>query len=266
MYLPGAIDIGVNFHSSQLKPHVSDVLERARQAQLAAVFATGTSLESSKAAAALARAHPGFIFATAGMHPHVADQGSQAVLNEIARLLRLPEVVAVGECGLDYNRDFSSRAGQRQAFEAQLALALSLKKPLFLHCRDAFVDFYPMVRSACEAGARGVVHCFTGDARQAEAFLELGLDIGVTGWVTDTNRGKSVREALPHIPLERLHLETDAPYLGPKNMKKRRPHNEPANVLWVALAVAEIVDAAAEEVVHFTSRASREMFALPTSA
>ncbi len=158
----------------------------------------------------------------------------------LSALLADPACVAVGETGLDYNRNFSTPANQRRAFAAQLELAADTGKPLFLHCRDAFDDFYSMMRDAVAGGAHGVVHCFTGSQDEAEAFAELGLDIGVTGWVTDLTRGQALREAVKTIPLDRLHLETDAPYLAPKNAKKRRPYNEPANLIWVARAIAEL--------------------------
>jgi TatD DNase family protein len=177
---------------------------------------------------------------TAGVHPHSADGWNEAMREVLHTFLADAACVAVGETGLDYNRNFSTPANQRRAFAAQLELAAETGKPLFLHCRDAFDDFYMMVRDAVAAGAQGVVHCFTGSQDEAEAFAGLRLDIGVTGWVTDLARGQALREAVKTIPLNRLHLETDAPYLSPKNAKKRRPYNEPANLVWVARAIAEL--------------------------
>jgi TatD DNase family protein len=135
---------------------------------------------------------------------------------------------------------FAPAPAQREAFAAQLAAAVRLDKPLFLHCRDAFDDFHAMLRDAAAAGARGVVHCFTDGAAEAEAFLALGFDIGITGWVTDAARGGALRDALRVIPLDRLHLETDAPYLRPKNAGKTRSYNEPALLPFVVRAVAEL--------------------------
>jgi TatD DNase family protein len=170
--------------------------------------------------------------------------------------------VAIGECGLDYNRNFSTPMHQRAAFEAQLAAAVKTKKPLFLHCRDAFTDSYAMTKEAVDVGAHGVVHCFTGSVDEADAFVELGLDIGATGWVTDEKRGEALRQAIRHLPLERLHLETDTPYLGPKNAKKRRPYNEPANLGWVAQAVAELKGMSLEDVASACTENSRRLFRL----
>lgn len=180
----------------------------------------------------------------------------------LSKLLADPACVAVGETGLDYNRNFSTPASQRRAFAAQLELAADTGKPLFLHCRDAFHDFYAMVKDAVAGGAHGVVHCFTGSQDEAEAFAELGLDIGVTGWVTDLTRGQALREAVKTIPLDRLHLETDAPYLGPKNLKKRRPYNEPANLIWVARAIAELRGVDEIAVAHACTSNSARLFRL----
>jgi TatD DNase family protein len=171
--------------------------------------------------------------------------------------------VAVGECGLDYNRNFSTPQAQRIAFEQQLSMAVETRKPLFLHCRDAFTDFHDMLTPVVADGARGVVHCFTGNRAEAEAFLAMGLDIGITGWVTDLQRGQALREALPAIPLDRLHLETDAPYLFPKNAETRRGHNEPANLPWVAASVADLLGCDVDEIIRACSSNSRRMFGLP---
>ena len=193
------IDIGVNFHSSQLKGLAGELLARAAAAGVTHILATGTSLHASELALAFARAHDR-VWATAGVHPHDAKHWDAASLASFEALWADERVVAVGECGLDYNRMFSPLHDQRVAFEAQIAAALRLDKPLFLHCRDAFDDFHAMLRDAAAAGARGVVHCFTEGPAQAEAFLALGFDIGVTGWVTDETRGSALRDAVRVIP------------------------------------------------------------------
>jgi TatD DNase family protein len=256
------VDIGVNFHSKQLHGVTDDIIERARAAHVVAILATGTSLQSSRDELALAQRNPGYIFSTAGVHPHSADAWSADVLSSLEILWNEEACVAIGECGLDYNRNFSTPANQRKAFESQLSVAVNTGKPLFLHCRDAFTDFYAMVKEAFDAGAHGVVHCFTGSVDEADAFVGMGLDIGVTGWVTDEKRGQSLRQAIPHLPLDKLHLETDAPYLGPKNAKKRRPYNEPSNVVWVARAVAELMGLSEEEVARTCTRNSQDLFRL----
>ncbi|KWU19097.1 TatD family hydrolase [Burkholderia cenocepacia] len=257
------VDIGVNFHSKQLRGLADELIARAKLAGVGAVLATGTSLESSNSELALAQKHPGYLFSTAGVHPHSADTWSERVLVELEAIWQDPTCVAVGETGLDYNRNFSTPQNQRKAFSAQLQAAQRNGKPVFLHCRDAFPDFYAMVKEAVSAGVHGVVHCFTGSAREAESYVDLGLDIGVTGWVTDLARGSELREAVKMVPLARLHLETDAPYLGPKNAKKRRPYNEPANLHWVAKAVAELRGVSELEVAEACTANSLALFKLP---
>jgi TatD DNase family protein len=256
------IDIGVNFHASQLKGLGPELLARAAEAGVTHILATGTSLASSHAALEFARSHA-HVWATAGVHPHTAKEYTAATSKALAALWLEERVVAVGECGLDYNRMFSPVAAQRSAFEAQIQAGLRTGKPLFLHCRDAFDDFHAMLREAAQAGARGVVHCFTDGAAEAEAYLALGFDLGITGWVTDLARGTALRDAMRVIPLDRLHLETDAPYLRPRNAGKTRPYNEPALLPFVAKAVAELKGVDVEAVAAQATANGMRMFGLP---
>ena len=255
------IDIGVNFHSSQLKGLAPELLSRAAAAGVTGILATGTSLHASELALAFAREHA-HVWATAGVHPHDARHWTPESPTRFAPLWADDQVVAVGECGLDYNRMFSPVEDQRRAFEDQIAAAVRTAKPLFLHCRDAFDDFRAMLRDAAAAGAHGVVHCFTDGAAEAEAFLALGFDIGITGWVTDATRGTALRDALRVIPADRLHLETDAPYLRPKNAGKTRPYNEPALLPFVAKAVAELKGMDVEVLSAQATVNSRRLFKL----
>jgi len=256
------IDIGVNFHSSQLKGLAGELLARAAAAGVTHILATGTSLHASELALAFARAHAP-VWATAGVHPHDAKHWDSASSASFEALWADDRVVAVGECGLDYNRMFSPREAQRQAFEAQIDAGVRTGKPLFLHCRDAFDDFEAMLRDGAAAGAHGVVHCFTAGAAEAEACLALGFDIGITGWVTDAVRGTELRDAVRVIPADRLHLETDAPYLRPKNAGKTRPYNEPALLPFVARAVAELKGMEAATLAAQASANSKRLFNLP---
>ncbi len=256
------IDIGVNFHSSQLRGVGAELVERAAAAGVGAILATGTSLESSRTELAFARRHAR-VWSTAGMHPHVAKDWHATTAGEFEPLWADERVVAVGECGLDYNRMFSPMDAQRRAFEVQIQASLRTGKPLFLHCRDAFDDFLAMLRDAHQAGAHGVVHCFTDSAAEAEAYLALGFDIGITGWVTDLARGAALRDAVRVIPLDRLHLETDAPYLRPKNAGKTRPYNEPALLPFVARAVAELKGVDAGTLAAHATANSTRVFKLP---
>jgi len=276
------IDIGVNFHNKQLEGKTADLIHRAKQSGVSAVFATGTDLDSSRKAAKLASQHPGYIYATAGLHPHNADKWNPYPFDTLAELWKnistfdwndfhanqlpelwtLPSVVAIGECGLDYNRMFSTRENQLKVFEIHVQAAIQHKKPLFLHNRDSFEDFRAITSSAAKAGAAGVVHCFTGSLAEAKAHLDDGFHLGITGWVTE-KRGETLREAVRYIPLDRLHLETDAPYLSPKNNPKRGPSNEPAHLIWVAKSVAEVKGLDVADVYNTCTENSRRLFNLP---
>ncbi len=201
---------------------------------------------------------------TAGVHPHHAAAYEPACAALFRELLAGSETVAVGECGLDYYRDFSPRAAQRAAFVAQLALAVEVGKPVFLHQRDAHADFVAILGEFSTRLAGGVAHCFTGGIPELEAYLELGLSIGVTGWICDERRGGSLREAAPRIPAERLMLETDAPYLLPRDLvpapKSRR--NEPAYLPHIARVVAGLRGESLEALGRTTTANARRLFRL----
>ncbi|MCD9031916.1 TatD family hydrolase [Luteimonas sp. Y-2-2-4F] len=224
------IDIGANLTHDSFDRDRAAVLERARAAGVTRMVVTGASREHSHRALALAQAHPGVLYATAGVHPHHATEYTEECDAELRALHAHPEVVAVGECGLDYFRDFSPRPAQRRAFERQLQIAADTGKPLFLHQRDAHADFLAMMREFDGRLGPAVVHCFTGTREELFAYLDRDWHIGITGWLCDERRGAHLRELAPHIPAQRLMVETDAPYLPPRTLrpppKDRR--NEPA--------------------------------------
>jgi TatD DNase family protein len=234
------IDIGANLTHSAFRHDLPEVLARASGAGIVQMVVTGADAEGAGAAHALALAHPGLLFATAGVHPHHAaayDADIEALLREYHAK---PDVVAVGETGLDYHRDLSPRAAQRFAFERQLELAAACGKPLFLHQRDAHADFL-----ACMDNMRGrigaaVVHCFTGASQELDDYLERDFFIGITGWICDERRGTHLRELVKRIPANRLMLETDAPYLLPRNLASPPSHrrNEPMYLAHIATFVA----------------------------
>jgi TatD DNase family protein len=227
---------------------------------------TGTDLEASRAAAALAGARPGTLWATAGIHPHHAggwDDGAAAALRV---LLARPEVVAVGECGLDLFRRLAPPDAQERAFHGQLALARETGKPLFLHQRDAHARSVAMLRE--HRLGLGVAHCFTGGPAEAEDCLALGLHIGITGWLCDERRGAALREAVRVVPRERLLVESDAPYLIPRDLPealrgpRRTTRNEPR---WLPHVVARLAAQRGEdpaEVAAYTTANARRLFAL----
>lgn len=273
--LPGArsgespadlIDIGINLGHDSYDGDRDAVLARARAAGVVQMLVTGASLSGSARALTLVRQHPGALFATAGVHPHHASELTAARLSELAELARASEVAAIGECGLDYFRDFSPRDAQRQAFHRQLELAARLGKPVFLHQRDAHADFIAILR---EHGARhaGVAHCFTGGATELEAYLELGLAIGITGWISDERRGTHLAPLMRGIPAGRLLLETDGPYLLPRDLNPRPAsrRNEPAYLPHIAAAVARARGEPIEALARSSTAGARALFGLPES-
>jgi TatD DNase family protein len=237
---PTLVDIGANLAHDSFDADRDAVLARARDAGVAAMVVTGSSLDDSDKAIALCRRHPATLRATAGVHPHHATGLREADANRLSALLADPLVVAAGECGLDYFRNFSPPAEQRRAFALQLALAESTDKPVFLHQRDAHADFLAMLRAHPRAAARGVLHCFTGGPAELEDCLTLGLAVGITGWICDERRGQALRDAVPRAPRERMMLETDAPYLLPRTLVPKPAHrrNEPGFLPAVLAEVA----------------------------
>jgi TatD DNase family protein len=229
MAAPVLIDIGANLAHDSFDRDRAEVIERAVQAGVAAMIVTGSTLADSERALALCRQWPGRLRATAGVHPHHAAGFPDTELPALERLLADPMVVAVGECGLDYYRNFSPPAEQRRAFATQLRLAEEHARPVFLHERDAHADFIAMLGEHPALAARAVLHCFTGGPAEAEACLAIGLSLGITGWICDERRGAALRESASRIPDERLLIETDAPYLLPRTLEPKPSHrrNEP---------------------------------------
>jgi len=261
---PELIDIGINLAHDSYDADREAVIARAQAAGVVQMMITGSTLASTRRALALARAHPRRLFATAGVHPHHASELTAESAGELEALAREPGVVAVGECGLDYFRDFSPREAQRQAFHRQLEMALRLGRPVFLHQRDAHADFVAILRE--HAGSwRGVAHCFTGSEAELESYLELGLAIGITGWICDERRGRHLPPLMPRIPPARLLLETDGPYLLPRNLEVRPAsrRNEPAFLAHIARTVATARAEPLETLARSSTLGARGLFGLP---
>jgi TatD DNase family protein len=262
---PMLIDIGANLTHESFGSDLEQVLARARVAGVGQMLVTGASRQGSAQALALARAYPRRLFATAGVHPHHAVEYTEEADRELRALHSHVEVRAVGETGLDYHRDFSPRPAQRRAFERQLQLAIELGKPLFLHQRDAHGDFLALLKQARDHIPAAVVHCFT-DSRQALFdYLDLDCHIGITGWLCDERRGQHLRELVREIPRSRLLIETDCPYLLPRNLKPMPSHrrNEPMYLAHVAEELARDRGESLESVAAVTTANARACFALP---
>jgi TatD DNase family protein len=258
------IDIGSNLTHDSFAADRDAVMARALQAGVRRQIITGSDLASSHRAATLAAQHPARLWCTAGVHPHHAQSFSGSQHDELVDLLLRKQVVAVGECGLDYFRNLSPPEAQRQAFIAQLEIAARARKPVFLHQRDAHGDFVAILRDFAGRLHGGVAHCFTGGEAELEAYLALGLSIGITGWACDERRGLELRASVQRIPLDKLLIETDAPYLLPRdlNPKPKSRRNEPAYLPHIAATVAGLRGEALETIAAATTRNAVALFGL----
>jgi len=257
------IDIGVNLTGSSFKKDVSQVIERAQQAGVERLVVTGTSSSNSEQAIALSERYDSVCYATVGLHPHHASDYSNDLGSELREMLTHKNAVAVGECGLDFNRNYSSRKDQVRAFEAQLEIAIELQKPVFLHQRDAHDDFVSIIKSCRGELNELVAHCFTGSIEEVNDYLLLDMYIGITGWICDERRGQSLQQAVRHIPLDRIMLETDAPYLLPRDLAEKpveKNRNEPCFLPHIAKAVAEYMQVEEAQLVTAAYKNSRAYF------
>ena len=259
------IDIGINLTHDSYDADRDAVVARAQAAGVVQMIVTGSTVPSTQQAIELARARPGRLFATAGVHPHHATQLTPELLTELEQLARQPQVAAVGECGLDYFRNLSPRASQRDAFNRQLELAARIGKPVFLHQRDAHDDFVAILREHRPKLVGGVAHCFTGSGPQLKSYLELALAIGITGWICDERRGAHLVPLMREIPADRLLLETDGPYLLPRDLqpKPATRRNEPVYLPHIAAAVARARGEPVETLALSSTAAARKLFRLP---
>ena len=262
------IDIGVNLTHPTFASAPAAVVERARAAGVTQLVLTGTSLDESEAALKLCRALDEtrqHLFSTAGVHPHDASHWTADSASQLSALLSEPEVRAVGECGLDFNRDFSPRPQQERALEAQLQLAVELQQPVFLHEREASERLVAILRPFRDQLKAAVVPCFTGDKRALYAYLDLDLHIGITGWICDERRGTHLHPLVKDIPEGRLMLESDAPYLLPRSLrpKPRSGHNEPAYLPEVLREVARHRGESEASLAAHSTACARSFFGLP---
>lgn len=258
------IDIGANLSHDSFDHDLAEVLARAAEAGLKHIILTGTSLPAIHKALHICRTHHGFSV-TAGIHPHEAQYVSQDTLTEIRQLAMLPEIVAIGETGLDFNRDYSPRPDQERVFSEHMILACELGLPVFLHQRDAHHRFLPILKSfRDELDCGGVVHCFTGSREELYAYLDMDMYIGLTGWICDERRGRHLLPLLRDIPENRLLLETDAPYLLPRSLKPRPKsrRNEPAMLTEVLRTVSVHTGKSCQQLAAETTANALRLFRL----
>ena len=260
--LTALVDIGLNLAHDSFDHDREHVVETAVAAGVHHMVITGSTLASTRAAIELVRAAPHRFRATAGVHPHHAHEFHDADVPALRDLLRAPEVGAAGECGLDWYRNFSPHADQERAFRTQLELAAELDRPVFLHQRDAHDAFLAILREYRPRLPAGVAHCFTGDERELRDYLALDLSIGITGWICDERRGRHLRDLVRLIPADRLMLETDAPYLMPRDLqpKPQSRRNEPKYLPHVLATVATCRGESPEVLAEATTRNALSFF------
>ena len=258
------VDIGANLAHDSFDDDRDAVLQRAADAGVSRIVVTGSSDESNRKAARLAQQHPGVLYATAGMHPHHASDYTDDSDALIRTLAADRSIVAVGECGLDYFRNFSPRDAQLSAFRAQLDIAAETGLPVFLHQRDAHDDFVEVLEPMLPKLSRAVAHCFTGEHESLREYLAMGLYIGVTGWICDERRGTHLKEIVPIVPDDRLLIETDAPYLLPRTIqpKPKTRRNEPMYLPEVVRVVAEARGQTEAHVASITTENAVRFFGL----
>ena len=258
------IDIGANLTHDSFDEDRGEMMQRASDAGVTRMIVTGSSNQGSQDAVQLAKTAPGQLYATAGVHPHHAadfDETSVELINELAGDAA---VVAIGECGLDYFRNFSPRQAQLEAFQAQLDIAAATALPVFLHQRDAHDDFVEVLEPMLPSLPRAVAHCFTGEGESLREYLEMGLWIGITGWICDERRGAHLHDIVSVIPDDRLLIETDAPYLLPRTIqpKPKTRRNEPGFLPEVLRVVAEARAQTEEHVAKITTDNAMHFFNL----
>jgi TatD DNase family protein len=258
------IDIGANLAHDSFDEDRGAVLQRARDAGVSRIVITGSSDSSNVRAAELAAESPGNLYCTAGVHPHHASDYNDASDARIRSLVSHKSVVAVGECGLDYFRNFSPREAQLGAFRRQLKIAEDSGLPVFLHQRDAHDDFVEVLEPFLPRLSRAVAHCFTGEGESLREYVAMGLYIGITGWICDERRGKHLHDIVSIVPDDRLLIETDAPYLMPRSIRPRprSRRNEPMYLPEVARVVAEARGQTIEHVASITTANAVRFFNL----
>ncbi len=258
------IDIGANLTHDSFDEDRVAVMQRAKDAGVTRMIVTGASDQGNIAAAALAESHPGCLYSTAGVHPHHASNYEASSDELIRSLVEKDAVVAVGECGLDYFRNFSPREAQLKAFQSQLDIAADTGLPVFLHQRDAHDDFVELLEPMLPKISRAVAHCFTGEHESLREYLSMDLWIGITGWICDERRGAHLHDIVSIIPDDKLLIETDAPYLMPRTIrpKPKSRRNEPAYLTEVLRIVAEARDQSEEHVAGITTDNAIQFFGL----
>ncbi|WP_445458234.1 TatD family hydrolase [Flavobacterium sp. HNIBRBA15423] len=266
--MKNCIDIGINLTNRQFHNDIESIIQNALDNEVSQMILTGTSVKGSEEALRIAKEYPSILYSTAGIHPHDAKSRDNQSIAKLRKLLENKQVVAVGECGLDFDRDFSPRDQQEACYKAQLELAIEIQKPLFLHERAAFTRFMVITKAYLPQLPKAVVHCFTGTLQEAKTYLDNGFYLGFTGAISDVKRFAHLQEVVNYVPLDRLLIETDAPFMLPKNVpnanlvKYHERRNEPAFLPYVAQSIATYKGLSLEEIALETTKSTKDFFGI----
>jgi TatD DNase family protein len=255
------IDIGVNINHHFFLEDLDKTLEDMQKAGVKGMICIASDLEESKQIQLLSKNYS-TLWNTLGCHPHQAKTWNKESKNQLSALIQDAKPVAIGETGLDFNRNYSTPKEQFYAFNEQIDLATEHQLPLYLHERDAHKDMVDILKQHPDLAKKSVIHCFTGSRAELDSYLDLGLFIGITGWVCDERRGSDLQASIPHIPLDRLLIETDAPYLLPRNIRPRPKKNHPKYLPWVAQEVARLTGVSVEELTKLTTDNTETVFGI----
>lgn len=262
------IDIGINLTNRQFHNDIESIIQNALDNEVSQMILTGTSVKGSEEALRIAKEYPSILYSTAGIHPHDAKSSDNQSIAKLRKLLENKQIVAVGECGLDFDRDFSPRHQQEACYKAQLELAIEIQKPLFLHERAAFTRFMAITKAYLPQLPKAVVHCFTGTLQEAKTYLDNGFYLGFTGAISDVKRFAHLQKVVNYVPLDRLLIETDAPFMLPKNVPKanlvkyHERRNEPAFLPYVAQSIATYKGLSLEEIALETTKNAKDFFGI----
>jgi len=252
------IDTHAHLDMDEFREDIEEVIERALNGGIARIITVGIDIPSSLKALELANRHD-FIYSSIGYHPHNADSLDASVMEELGRLAREPKVVAWGEIGLDFFRRHSSPERQIAAFERQLDMAFQYNLPVIIHDRDAHDEIFKILNKNKDRNSKGVIHCFSGDYALAMALIDIGYYISIPGTVT-YSKAVEVQEVASRIPIDRLLVETDAPFLAP--VPKRGKRNEPLFINHTAARIAQLRGMDFEEFSLRTSENARRLFGI----
>lgn len=286
---PFLIDIGANLGHPSFSKDYAEVLDRAKNAGVRKIMITGVNRESVLTASELASKSPGFLYYTAGFHPHDAKEFNSESLSFLESHLNNPQCVSAGECGLDFNRNFSPREQQLHAFDKQVELACRLNKPLFIHERESHKEMVEILSKYSSGLPPAVIHCFTGTVEEAKKYVDMGLYIGLTGYIWKDRSDNGIRYALKSriLPIDRILIETDAPFMYPKINDKKIPsdirgqfsshatefhkfstfqRNEPSSLPAICELIAFFSDENPQTVAEKTTKNALEIYGLSDGA